>query len=142
MVSNKEIEAALNAYCKSRGLFVGVLEWAWAKRFVIRRSGACDVYVWQEMGKFRCSDKDVGMIWLRWLLGSLIGYRWLLMLRNNTLVEFHRKEARTYRTEDGCADGCHGRRNANRHRFTEVLEYVVTDDLVRARCGSRSVTGQ
>ncbi len=172
MVSNKEIEAALNAYCKS---FEGY-SWEFSnghgrKRFVIRRSGACDVYVWQEMGKFRCSDKDVGMILVEMAPGvadratgmaadatemnadiaaesitenlPVRAYRSKPASRcksnelaeDKALVEFHRKRARTYRTEDGCAPtAAMVNRNANRHRFcTEVLEYVVTDDLVRAK---------
>jgi hypothetical protein len=64
---------------------------------------------------------------------------------DKALVEFHRKRARTYRTEDGCAPtAAMVNRNANRHRFcTEVLEYTVTDDLVRAKVRvTDPVTGQ
>jgi hypothetical protein len=152
MVSNKEIEAALNAYCKS---FEGY-SWEFSngrgrKRFVIRRPGASDVYVWQEMGKFRCSDKDVGMILVEMAPGvaDRATDRATGMAADatemNALVEFHRKRARTYRTEDGCAPtAAMVNRNANRHRFcTEVLEYVVTDELVRAKVRvTDPVTGQ
>lgn len=183
MVSNKEIEAALNEYCKSFDSY----SWEFSngqKRFVIRRPGACDVYVWQEMGKFRCSDENVGMILVEMAPGvadraadmnvnaadknadiaevtaegitenlPVSADRSKLASRSKSndlaedraLVEFHRKRARTYRTEDGCAPtAAMVNRNANRHRFcTEVLEYVVTDDLVRAKVRvTDPVTGQ
>lgn len=186
MVSNKEIEAALNEYCKS---FEGY-SWEFSdghgqKRFIIRRPGAGDVYVWQEMGKFRCSNKDVGMILVEKASGIVdkvvdratgmnadatditadITAESITenlpvrvdsskpasrcksneLAEDKALVEFHRKRARTYRTEDGCVPtAAMVNRNANRHRFcTEVLEYVVTDDLVRAKVRvTDPVTGQ
>jgi hypothetical protein len=173
MVSNTQIEAALDEYCKS---FEGY-SWEFSdghgrKRFVIRRPNACDVYVWQEMGKFRCSDKNVGMVLVEMAPGvadraaeciaenmpvredrsspasrskSDVTAEDKILAEDKALVEFHRKRARTYRTEDGCAPtAAMVNRNANRHRFcTEVLEYVVTDDLVRAKVRvTDPVTGQ
>ncbi len=183
MVSNKEIEAALNEYCKS---FEGY-SWEFSdgqKRFVIRRPDACDVHVWQEKGKFRCSDGDVGMILVEMAPGAadraadidvnaddinaditadtaecitenhpvsidrskpVSRSKSSDLAEDRALVEFHRKRARTYRTEDGCAPtAAMVNRNANRHRFcTEVLEYVVTDELVRAKVRvTDPVTGQ
>jgi hypothetical protein len=170
MVSNTQIEAALDEYCKS---FEGY-SWEFSdgrgrKRFIIRRPNACDVYVWQETGKFRCSDKDVGMVLVEMASGVAdraadkatdkaadlianasemtadITAECKILAEDKALVEFHRKRARTYRTEDGCVPtAAMVNRNANRHRFcTEVLEYIVTDDLVRAKVRvTDPVTGQ
>jgi hypothetical protein len=190
MVSNTQIKAALDEYCKSsEGYSWEFSDGHGRKRFVIRRPNACDVYVWQEAGKFRCSDKDVGMVLVEMASGvadraadmdmtadaldmtaDITAGRSTenlpvsadrskpasrsksndpaedkVLAEDKALVEFHRKRARTYRTEDGCAPtAAMVNRNANRHRFcTEVLEYVVTDELVRAKVRvTDPITGQ
>jgi hypothetical protein len=61
MVSKTQIESALNKYCKS---FEGH-SWMLSddqKRFVIKKPDGREIQVWQDKGKFRCSDKDIGMI--------------------------------------------------------------------------------
>lgn len=163
MVSNKQIEAALNGYCKS---FEGY-SWEFSegqKRFVLKRPDVSEVYIWQERGKFRCSDEDIGMVLVEMAPVGLDRAADMTadltaenitenlparadsskpasrgaskdLMEDKALVEFHRKRARTYRTEDGEAPtAAMVNRNANRHRMcTEVLEYVVTDELVRAK---------
>ncbi len=172
MVSKTQIESALNEYCKSLKGHSWMLSDD-KKRFVIKKPDGREIQVWQESGKFRCSDRDIGMALAEMATameekeekkleavseanpavrqGSL---RTMAAMPKSTaldgsedkaLAEFHRKKARTYRTEDGdVPTAAMVNRNANRHRFcTEVLEYVVTDDLIRAKVRvTDPVTGQ
>lgn len=138
--------------------------------FIIKRPDGSEVRVWQENGKFRCSDRDIGMVLVE--MAPAVADRddrkiaeseeAVLPVRransmavpkaakmdiseDNALAEFHRKKARTYRTEDGeVPTAAMVNRNANRHRLcTEVLEYVVTDDLIRAKVRvTDPITGQ
>ncbi len=165
MVSNKQIETALDKYCKSSEGY----SWEFSdgrNRFVLKRPNASEVNIWQDRGKFRCSDENIGMTLIEMAsmgeAGDGAGDRAADatgesikenlpavadskepisrsiskdLMEDKALVEFHRKRARTYRTENGDAPtAAMINRNANRHRLcTEVLEYVVTDDLVRAK---------
>jgi hypothetical protein len=179
MVSKAQIEHAINEYCKS---FEGH-SWMLSddrKRFVIKRPDGRDVQVWQENGKFRCSDRDIGMVLVEMAPAvadkderkaaesteialplparqrrlraaaapattSAPKATTLDISEDKALAEFHRKKARTYRTEDGeVPTAAMVNRNANRHRFcTEVLEYIVTDDLIRAKVRvTDPITGQ
>lgn len=169
MVSNKQIETALDKYCTSSEGY------SWESsdgrnRYVLKGPNAFEVYIWQERGKFRCSDKSIGMTLIEMAPTTMVKDRVedraidkaanvagesttenlpaiadgrepasrsiaKDLMEDKALVEFHRKRARTYRTENGDAPtAAMINRNANRHRLcTEVLEYLVTDDLVRAK---------
>lgn len=170
MVSKTQIESALNKYCKSLEGHSWMLSDD-QKRFVIKKPDGREIQVWQDKGKFRCSDKDIGMVLME-MAPAVIDKepekitedaeenlpartvsrkpaskaRTLLDIsEDKALAEFHRKKARTYRTEDGeVPTAAMVNRNANRHRFcTEVLEYIVTDELIRAKVRvTDPVTGQ
>ncbi len=172
MVSKSQIEHALNEYCKSLEGHSWMLS-ADGKRFVIKRPEGAEILVWQENGKFRCSDRDIGMVLaemapyapsaadkderttaeekaenqlVRHISRKAAKQPALVDIpEDKALAEFHRKKARTYRTEDGeVPTAAMVNRNANRHRLcTEVLEYIVTDDLIRAKVRvTDPVTGQ
>lgn len=183
MVSNKQIETALEEYCKSSEGY----SWEFSdgqNRFILKRPNASETYIWQERGKFRCSDENIGMTLVE--MSPMVVARDRAadkvvekaadnaadinedsitdnlpvsadsikpvarsisrdLMEDKALVEFHRKRARTYRTENGDAPtAAMVNRNANRHRLcTEVLEYLVTDDLVKAKVRvTDPITGQ
>ncbi len=184
MVLNSQIESALDEYCKT---FQGH-NWQFStrtKKFQLTRPDGREIQIWHEGGKFRCSDREIGMILMEMASAAAVkaiekavektaekGKEMLYeksqekALENvqaeldirafncsksqdaaeeKALVEFHRKKARTYKTENGEAPtAAMVNRNANRHRLcTEVLEYIVTDDLVRAKVRvTDPITGQ
>jgi hypothetical protein len=146
MVSKTQIESALNKYCKSLEGHSWMLSDD-QKRFVIKKPDGREIQVWQDKGKFRCSDKDIGMVLME-MAPTVIDKepeKITEYSEDKALAEFHRKKARTYRTEDGeVPTAAMVNRNANRHRFcTEVLEYIVTDELIRAKVRvTDPVTGQ
>lgn len=164
MVLNSQIESALDEYCKT---FQGH-NWQFStrtKKFLLTRPDGREIQIWHEGGKFRCSDRETGMVLVE-MASAAAAKATEKALENvqaeldikafncsksqdaaeeKALVEFHRKKARTYRTEDGEAPtAAMVNRNANRHRLcTEVLEYIVTDDLVRAKIRvTDPITGQ
>lgn len=164
MVLNSQIESALDEYCKT---FQGH-NWQFStrtKKFMLTRPDSREIQIWHEGGKFRCSDREIGMVLVEMASAAAVKATEKALenvqaeldikafncsksqeaAEEKALVEFHRKKARTYKTEDGEAPtAAMVNRNANRHRLcTEVLEYTVTDDLVRAKVRvTDPITGQ
>ncbi len=120
-----------------------------------------DIELWEENGELRCSNPDFGMIFSEYIhdlekppqqptqqspgtsLVTAEEQKKIAQLKENhitsrsqdpDLKQFHQKKSRMYDTEDGQAPtAAMVSREANKHRLcTEIKEFTVTDDLVRA----------